>query len=435
MTLNMTTAHKDPPTVEEVEKRIKSIVFPKRIRIQEFIRRFDQLHHRVVGQQQFVRALDQCGVVLDLEEAEALCHAYADEKTGGVRYYDFCNSINTVFRVTQAEENPQLEPPHPGACLPPPFTPKPLAEDKRNLLADIMHRLALLTKTRGIVFKYCYRDFDKLRSGYVSRAVFRRKFPFEFAEGKFTEEEIAIVADHFSREDTDVNYMFIHNILKEKVTDHCLPFATSPYVPRPSTRHWEHEDLVPERKIQEDWDYLVEKYSRGDGMFNYAALCRAVNKAFTIEDLDKHPLKRVNMPGNAVTEPAQRNRIRILAQEEAEIKNVEQVIRTKVAQTRKAIKPTFQDFDKQRTMHVSKSQLSRIMSMLGLPLSERELSLLCLRYCDKGNENDFNYLEFVRSVDVQDEPQPDDRTITDTLGSVYFTGRGESPRCIHRPHK
>ncbi|EPR63897.1 hypothetical protein TGGT1_363480 [Toxoplasma gondii GT1] len=365
----MATNDSYPPNVEAIEQRIKSIIFPRRIRIQEFIQRFDLLHHRVVGQQQFVRALNQCGVSLDHDEAKVLFHKYADEKTGGVRYYEFCDNINTVFRITQAEKNPLLEPPPPGcnmvatvdnvldfppagACLPPRFTPRVLPVEKRVQIDDIIRRLALLSRARGIVFKYCYQDFDKLRSGYVSSAIFRRQFPFEAAEGKFTEEEIALLAEYFSREDADVNYNFIHNMIADKATELYLPFATSSYAPRSSNRRWSHEDMEPERKIQDDWDYLVAKYSRADGMFNYEALCDQIDRAFTMADLEKHPLARVNMPGKEIVEPAKRNRIQLLPEEEAQIDRLEQVIRTNIAKTRKAVKPTFQDFDKQRTLDV-----------------------------------------------------------------------------------
>ncbi|KFH15747.1 putative EF hand protein [Toxoplasma gondii MAS] len=435
----MATNDSYPPNVEAIEQRIKSIIFPRRIRIQEFIQRFDLLHHRVVGQQQFVRALNQCGVSLDHDEAKVLFHKYADEKTGGVRYYEFCDNINTVFRITQAEKNPLLEPPPPGcnmvatvdnvldfppagACLPPRFTPRVLPVEKKVQIDDIIRRLALLSRARGIVFKYCYQDFDKLRSGYVSSAIFRRQFPFEAAEGKFTEEEIALLAEYFSREDADVNYNFIHNMIADKATELYLPFATSSYAPRSSNRRWSHEDMEPERKIQaavvlkqlqmkenfkdvdhlrkghctrtqaraildsklnihisdDDWDYLVAKYSRADGMFNYEALCDQIDRAFTMADLEKHPLARVNMPGKEIVEPAKRNRIQLLPEEED--------ARDKVA--------TFQDYEHARIALIGKR----------------------------------SYL-----VDLQGDPPPEDRTITDTIGSIYFTKKGESQVGVLRP--
>lgn len=51
---------------------------------------------------------------------------------------------------------------------------------------------------------------------------------------------------------------------------------------------------------------------------------------------------------------------------------------------------------------------------------------LCLRYCDKGSEKEFNYMDFVDSVDVQDHARAEDRTITDTLGSLYFRKQGRT---------
>lgn len=96
-------------TADAVENRIRSIVLPRRIAIREFVQRFDPLHHRVVNQQQFIRALDQSGVSLNRDEARLLCRVFADEKTGGVRYHDFCASIDSRLGMSEAAKQGKRE--------------------------------------------------------------------------------------------------------------------------------------------------------------------------------------------------------------------------------------------------------------------------------------------------------------------------------------
>merc|ERR1739841_365588 len=55
--------------------------------------------------------------------------------------------------------------------------------------------------------------------------------------------------------------------------------------------------------------------------------------------------------------------------------------------------------DRTKCGHVTKSQFGRIMHMIGFELNEQEISLLAAAYCDLGNHNDFNYVDFSKSCD------------------------------------
>jgi Ca2+-binding EF-hand superfamily protein len=63
-------------------------------------------------------------------------------------------------------------------------------------------------------------------------------------------------------------------------------------------------------------------------------------------------------------------------------------------------RPRFQDFDKSRTGHVSRTQFSRVLNQLGIMPPEAMLTLLLKRYLDKGNMEQVNYMDFCKDVDT-----------------------------------
>merc|ERR1719321_747153 len=73
----------------------------------------------------------------------------------------------------------------PGSSLPPTFRPSEVSDMAK--LEHVLHRVALLVKTRGVVLKYCFQDFERShatsltvprRSGKVTVEQFWRSFPF-----------------------------------------------------------------------------------------------------------------------------------------------------------------------------------------------------------------------------------------------------------------
>jgi hypothetical protein len=87
------------------------------------------------------------------------------------------------------------------------FTQNPLPEESTLKLRDVLHRITLLCKTRGVcskdlptltiiyqvIFKYSYEDFDKLHRGIVTVPQFHRRFPFP----QFTHDEITLLAERW----------------------------------------------------------------------------------------------------------------------------------------------------------------------------------------------------------------------------------------------
>jgi Ca2+-binding EF-hand superfamily protein len=59
----------------------------------------------------------------------------------------------------------------------------------------------------------------------------------------------------------------------------------------------------------------------------------------------------------------------------------------------------FQDFDKTKCNHVTKTQFVRVLNLLKIDVSADILSLLLKKYMDRGNADEVNYFEFINDVD------------------------------------
>jgi Ca2+-binding EF-hand superfamily protein len=228
------------------------------------------------------------------------------------------------------------------------------------------------------------------------------------------------------------------------------PFPTSPLVMRADDTEWSHDKLTALEKLQsktvekrvrlyeqfqdfdplrkgncsvgqlkfvltatnlgkeitkQDFDQLVYAHMQDDGQFNYAGFCKQIEEGFTVPNLEKNPLKQVSMPDASTTMPARRNMICTTNERRILCEGLEDKIRTLVVRKRVLIKPMFKDMDKSNRGFITRNQFSRAMSTLGFNLTEIEIGLLATNYCNIGNHLDFNYVDFVKSVDPPDAEQ------------------------------
>merc|ERR1711964_744764 len=139
---------------------------------------------------------------------------------------------------------------------------------------------------------------------------------------------------------------------------------------------------------------------------------------------ERDPLTRISMPDESSTLPARRNCMKISEEMVAEIARVEEDIRARVIQRRIALKPQFLDFDPCRRGHVTKNQFARALGSLGFELTEDEVNLLAMKYCDLGNKFDINYMWFCVYCDPPTEgmgPSTADRRCNLKPDEEYFT--------------
>merc|ERR1719148_446515 len=125
-------------------------------------------------------------------------------------------------------------------------------------MSHIMHRLATLCKSRGVVFKYLYQDWERgpspspsrtnpRRGGKCTVAQFKRLFPFK---KEMSEDDIDYLIFRYQTPGGDVHFQAIHNDVSEVLAPEPPPFPTSHLFLKPDGTQWDHMTLSPMRKIQ-----------------------------------------------------------------------------------------------------------------------------------------------------------------------------------------
>lgn len=479
--------------IADLIHRCQVYVYPRRIRVKEFFLNFDQLRSGRCTRVQFGRGLNTSGVKYTDYEIELLADHFTQigpnvQKPQVVSYSKFCDAVDEVFATdvsmgcTLNGKEDFMQSMLKTSLTS--FNPKPVEDETR--IDHIMHRLATLCKSRGIVFKYLYYDFDrgksmspsrmnKRASGKCSKNQFIRLFPFK---KEFSSDDIELLCERYMTDDkVDVHFQAIHNEISEVLNPEPPEFPTSPLYLKPDPTKWAHQTLNPVKKIQSkvverrvrmgdyfrdfdslrkgyctagqlktvltildlakeinktDFAHLVEAYTRDDGMFNYALFCRDVDSAFSTPGLEKDPLRTTPLPDFTTTAPGRRNRMNLTNEQKQKIFDLEDKIRSRIVKRRILMKPMFLDMDKAHKGLVSRSQFGRVMGMLGFDLRQDELALLAGSYCDRGNHSDFNYVDFIKVCDPPFEQEEVamaqlNAPYQDEAPSKYFSGMKVHP--------
>jgi hypothetical protein len=93
-------------------------------------------------------------------------------------------------------------------------------------------------------------------------------------------------------------------------------------------------------------------------------------------------------------------------------------MRRLIVSNRILLKPSFQDFDRTKSCHVTAQQFERVLKNLGLhPAKEHVFDLIIRKYLDKSNQREVNYFSFCADVDRPEDMFP----------SFQNTGKKNSP--------
>jgi hypothetical protein len=94
-----------------------------------------------------------------------------------------------------------------------------------------------------------------------------------------------------------------------------------------------------------------------------------------------------------------------------------------IVSNRVLLKPSFQDFDRTKSCHVTADQFQRVLKNLGIrPEKQQVFDLIIRKYLDKGNTREVNYFSFCADVD-----RPEDM--------FQNLDKGESKRAAHPASK
>jgi Ca2+-binding EF-hand superfamily protein len=161
---------------------------------------------------------------------------------------------------------------------------------------------------------------------------------------------------------------------------------------------------------QRELNAVAEKYKIHDNdaesKVAYMEFLRNMNKVFNSTGLEKFPLKKFKQPNHLLKTSKQT----LSTDKEDVIDNILDRVRHMIYTKRMLLKPFFQDFDKTQkgtfsTRHVTRTRFERGLAMLGITLSEREYQLLAHKYDDL-NDGHVNYIMFLDDVDEGHNDDP-----------------------------
>lgn len=439
----------------DIEKRIKSEVYQKGIRVKEFFFDYDKLRKGIVTEDKFRTALSMIKVYMTKDDVEELVRRYSIGD-GLVRYDEFCKNIDAqFFDYDQARDNLQQT-----------KSTAIYTEDEGTVLFNALRLIKHIIKTKRILLKRPFQDFDKTNSSHVTREQFGRVLV-----------NLGIMLDQPTIDVLARKYMDKGNLREVNYSQFCKEVddftdeTTSPekkqvsstYVPEDVVHDVKTLDLASnlytskrlgagsdtlevEKKIQaevvmkklrikeffkdfdglrkgtvtesqfrrildmtniplNDTEYkaLLNKYSQPVGLVNYKAFVDNIDKVFTTPGIEKDPLYKVDSVDYNTTLAARRKYLELTPEEEEHLAMIIHDYQQLIKNRRVLLKPTFEDFDKTHLGYVSRNQFLRILNQFKLFPNNEALNLLLKRYTDKGNLDEVNYYAFIRDVDQYDD--------------------------------
>eukprot|EP00499_Haloplacidia_sp_CaronLabIsolate_P004137 CAMPEP_0196770714 /NCGR_PEP_ID=MMETSP1104-20130614/1291_1 /TAXON_ID=33652 /ORGANISM="Cafeteria sp., Strain Caron Lab Isolate" /LENGTH=1022 /DNA_ID=CAMNT_0042140829 /DNA_START=17 /DNA_END=3083 /DNA_ORIENTATION=+ len=356
----------DDPELLALLRRARVFVRTHGLVVKEFFRDFDKLNSGIVTKQQFRRELERCfsGAGFSDRELSRIVERYCVANVDGDGHVDA-----DYRRLHNELEDPTfLElsgPPSKAGAHEPPRNRRvgmplvPGAED-RDPLAHVIRAVA----ERRVRLKEFFVDYDRLRSGFCTRAQFLRVLHIA-AIPDITEADMEALADHY----------------------------------------WDPARL----------------------MVRYQEFAGDVDKAFTIPSLEKAPMASVETEQRRIAQRRRGVGAPDLTEAERErAEELIANIRERVAQRRIHMKDKFRDFDRHRTQTVTRDRFRRVMAIAGLVPSdalprEEDLFVLQRYYQAEGRTDAVQYAAFLHDIGGQGSDGLDATARMGTVGSQTGT--------------
>ncbi|KAI8915263.1 hypothetical protein DFJ77DRAFT_461862 [Powellomyces hirtus] len=180
-----------PPDLASLLHTLRTYTLQNRIRISEFFRDADKLRSYSIPRAEFIRGVHRMGVPgISTAASDVLADAYKDaDKIGCCKWKKFEEDVERVFGETHLENRPTHVP---TSILeqPDPFlTSSALEYNEEAKLQETLNMIRDFLRVRQTCVKPFFKDFDKLRTGYVTKAQFRQTLSYircPVSEDEFT---------------------------------------------------------------------------------------------------------------------------------------------------------------------------------------------------------------------------------------------------------
>jgi len=341
--------------IPEIMNQVQEYVFQRRLRVKDSFRDYDQLHCGRCTRQQFMRGVNNTVPTLIKAQLEALADHYTEEgphvcRPQVVAYAKFVKNVEEVFTIAHLETQPTRFVPRAGASLQQAFRPRSVGvvnEEARVL--EILKKISLLCKTRGIIFLSCFQDSDRSDATSLTTPRYSGKAtPAQFAK------HFPLISD----------------------------FSSS------------------------DLKLLMKRYTTPSGDINYQALDRDVQEASKEVPAPTHPNENTQILSSAqsaLTTPrigkvvsSERRRRELALKETLESVDIMEKMRAVVSERRLRLSDCFLDFDKLRKGVCTMTQLKTVFTVLGIEFGPDDFKNLAELYCDE--DGMFRYRELSAAV-------------------------------------
>lgn len=191
--------------LEGILQQYRDAVRIKRIHLKPILADFDITKNQHVTKHQFLRTLDILKVSAPQHVINVLLKAYMDKGNADeVNYFDFCEDIdsaNALFHVGR-DFNHSFD-------YYPKTQPRPTGNDisraKPDDIDDVLARIRRDCMEQRIRIGEFFRDFDKLRKGYITEAQFR--IGLNMSKLVLSGSEFKLLSDRFNADVTGGNYV------------------------------------------------------------------------------------------------------------------------------------------------------------------------------------------------------------------------------------
>jgi Ca2+-binding EF-hand superfamily protein len=146
--------------------------------------------------------------------------------------------------------------------------------------------------------------------------------------------------------------------------------------------------------------YGLDPVGSREERIKWMDFCEDIDKVFTLKELEKDPLRRVDQIEKTVFEPVKHSALSFTPEESDQFYQLLRGYQEAITTKRLHLKPQFEDFDITKIGYVTKNQFCRILKQFDLtPPTDSLFNLLLKKYMDRGNLDEVNYYEFIRDVD------------------------------------